>query len=122
MTRFLHFPAGKCRRWVKGLAHHRIVPEVVGPEGLDRLVLAMMEMPDARALIAGHYKDGFMAKLTSIAEERGVGGRVRFLARQITGADKEGVLFGLPVAVREPRQCRGRGNDSRAAGRSAEEV
>ena len=44
-------------------------------------------MPDARALIAGHDEDGFAAKLTSIAEERGVGGRVRFLARQITAGD-----------------------------------
>src|SRR5205823_13347030 len=70
-------------------------------KGLDRLILAMTEMPDARALIAGHDEDGFVAKLTSIAEERGVGGRVRFLARQITGADKEALfaaarLFALP--------------------------
>ncbi len=70
-------------------------------KGLDRLILAMAEMPDARALIAGHDEDGFAAKLASIAEERGVGGRVRFLARQITGADKEALfaaarLFALP--------------------------
>jgi glycosyltransferase involved in cell wall biosynthesis len=70
-------------------------------KGLDRLILAMTETSDARVLIAGHDEDGFAAKLQKISEQRGISNRVRFLARQITGADKEALfaaarLFVLP--------------------------
>jgi glycosyltransferase involved in cell wall biosynthesis len=70
-------------------------------KGLDRLVLAMSDLPNARALIAGHDEDGLADDLRSLAEKSGVGDRVRFLARQITGADKEALfvaarVFALP--------------------------
>ena len=70
-------------------------------KGLDRLILAMAEIPYARVVIAGNDEDDFAAKLRSIAEERRVSDRVRFVARQITGADKEALfaaarLFVLP--------------------------
>ena len=70
-------------------------------KGLDRLIRAMAEVPDARALIAGHDEDGLAVNLKSVAEECGVGDRIRFLPRQITGADKEALfacarLFALP--------------------------
>jgi glycosyltransferase involved in cell wall biosynthesis len=70
-------------------------------KGLDRLIRAMVELPNARALIAGNDEDGLTAKLQSLAEGLGVGDRVRVLPRQISGADKEALfaaarLFVLP--------------------------
>jgi glycosyltransferase involved in cell wall biosynthesis len=70
-------------------------------KGLDRLIKAMAEIPDARAVIAGHDEDGFEPSLRRIAEESGVEDRVRFLPRQISGSDKEALfdaarLFVLP--------------------------
>jgi glycosyltransferase involved in cell wall biosynthesis len=70
-------------------------------KGLDRLIRSVAKMPNVRALIAGHDEDGLAAKLRKIAEECGVGTRVLFLPRQITGADKEALfaaarLFALP--------------------------
>ena len=70
-------------------------------KGLDRLIRAMAELPNARALIAGNDEDGLAEKLRSLAEQSGVGDRVRFLPRQIGGADKEALfaaarLFALP--------------------------
>jgi glycosyltransferase involved in cell wall biosynthesis len=61
-------------------------------KGLDRLIRSLSEIRDARLLIAGNDENGLTAKLRRIAHECGVGQRIRFLARQITGADKE-VLF-----------------------------
>jgi glycosyltransferase involved in cell wall biosynthesis len=70
-------------------------------KGLDRLILAMAELPNARALIAGNDEEAFVNKLRSLAAQSGVGDRVRFLPRQISGADKEALfaaarLFALP--------------------------
>ena len=70
-------------------------------KGLDRLVQAMAEMPDARAVIAGHDEDGLAPSLRKVAQEHGVGERVRFLPRQVGGPDKEALfaaarLFTLP--------------------------
>jgi glycosyltransferase involved in cell wall biosynthesis len=70
-------------------------------KGLDRLIGALPELPNARALIAGNDEEGFTEKLRSLAAQFGVGDRVRFLPRQISGADKEALfararLFALP--------------------------
>jgi glycosyltransferase involved in cell wall biosynthesis len=70
-------------------------------KGLDRLVKAMAEMPDVRAVIAGYDDEGFEPSLRRVAEECGVGKRLRFLPRQISGPDKEALfdaarLFTLP--------------------------
>jgi glycosyltransferase involved in cell wall biosynthesis len=70
-------------------------------KGLDRLVKAMAEMPDVRAVIAGYDDEDFEPSLRRVAEECGVGGRVRFLPRLISGPDKEALfdaarLFTLP--------------------------
>ena len=78
-------------------------------KGLDRLVRAMAELPDARAVIAGNDEDGLSAKLRSVAEECGVGDRVRFLPRQISGADKE-ALFDAGPRVRLPSLSENFGN------------
>lgn len=70
-------------------------------KGLDCLIRSVAEMQDATALIAGHDEDGLAVNLRTIAEECGVRDRVRFLPRQIAGADKEALfgaarLFALP--------------------------
>ncbi len=70
-------------------------------KGLDRLIRAVAELPNARALIAGNDEEGLAHKLQSLVAQSGVGDRVRFLPRQISGADKEALfsaarLFALP--------------------------
>src|SRR5262245_15053179 len=70
-------------------------------KGLDRRVKAMAEIPDASVFIAGQDEDGFEPTLRRIADECGVGERVRFLPRQIGGPDREALfnaarLFTLP--------------------------
>jgi glycosyltransferase involved in cell wall biosynthesis len=70
-------------------------------KGLNRLIRAMVDMPNARALIAGNDEDGLASKLRGLADDTGVGERVRFLPRQISGADKEALfaaarVFALP--------------------------
>ena len=60
---------------------------------LDHLIRSLRDIRDARLLIAGNDEDGLTAKLQRIARECGVNNRVRILARQIAGADKE-ALFG----------------------------
>jgi glycosyltransferase involved in cell wall biosynthesis len=70
-------------------------------KGLDRLIRGIAELPHARAVIAGNDEEGYADKLEKLAAQFGVGDRVRILARQITGADKEALfagarLFALP--------------------------
>jgi glycosyltransferase involved in cell wall biosynthesis len=78
-------------------------------KGLDRLIRAMVELPTARAVIAGNDEDGLSAKLRGVAEEFGVGDRVRFLPRQISGADKE-ALFAAARAFALPSLSENFGN------------
>jgi glycosyltransferase involved in cell wall biosynthesis len=61
-------------------------------KGLDRLIGALSELPNVTALIAGNDEEGFTERLRSLAAQFGVGSRLRFLPRQISGADKE-LLF-----------------------------
>jgi len=70
-------------------------------KGLDRLIRAIAELPHTRALIAGNDDEGFVDKLRSLVAQSGVGDRVQFLPRHISGADKEALfsaarLFALP--------------------------
>jgi glycosyltransferase involved in cell wall biosynthesis len=68
-------------------------------KGLDRLILAIAELPQARALIAGNDDEGFVDKLRYLVAQTGVGERVRFLPRQISGADKEALFSAARVFV-----------------------
>ncbi len=61
-------------------------------KGLDRLIRAVAELQKAKLLIAGHDENDFAANLRIVVEECGVGDRVRFLPRQIIGADKEALF------------------------------
>jgi glycosyltransferase involved in cell wall biosynthesis len=70
-------------------------------KGLDRLIRAVAELPHGTALIAGNDDEGFVEKLRSLVAQAGVGDRVQFLPRQISGADKEALfaaarIFALP--------------------------
>jgi len=69
----------------------------------------MVELPNARALIAGNDEDGLSAKLRGAAEASGVGDRVRFLPRQVSGADKE-ALFATARAFALPSLSENFGN------------
>jgi glycosyltransferase involved in cell wall biosynthesis len=70
-------------------------------KGLDRLIRAMAALPNARVVIAGNNEESIVEKLQGLAQQSGVADRVRFLPRQIDGADKEALfaaarLFALP--------------------------
>jgi len=69
-------------------------------KGLDRLVRAMIQVPDARLVIAGNDEDGYAPQLLALAKNFGVGHRMHFIGpvhgaakwRAFAGAD----LFVLP--------------------------
>ena len=70
-------------------------------KGLDGLIRSAAEVQRVKVLIAGHDEDGLAENLRKLAEQYGIGDRVLFLPRQITGPDKEalfaaGRLFVLP--------------------------
>jgi glycosyltransferase involved in cell wall biosynthesis len=70
-------------------------------KGLDRLIRATATLPTAKVLIAGNDEDDLTPSLRTVAEEAGVGDRVRFLPRQIGAADREALfaaarVFALP--------------------------
>lgn len=62
-------------------------------KGLDRVIAALVEAPDVRAVMAGDDADGHAAFLNSEAARLGVGDRVTIIARHVSGGDKE-ALFG----------------------------
>ena len=89
-------------------------------KGLDRLIRSAAEVQRVKLLIAGHDEDGLAENLRKLAEQYGIGDRVLFLPRQITGPDKEALFAaGAPVraavALGELRQCRCRSDDTRFA-------
>ena len=61
-------------------------------KGLDRLLRAWAGVPGARLVIAGNDEEAYVPELMGIAEAAGVSARVQFLARSISGADKEALL------------------------------
>jgi glycosyltransferase involved in cell wall biosynthesis len=70
-------------------------------KGLDRLIRAMAELPNARAVIAGNDDESIVENLQGLAKQSGVRNRVQFLPRQIDGVDKEALfaaarVFALP--------------------------
>lgn len=62
-------------------------------KGLDRVIAALVEAPDVRAVMAGDDADGHAAFLSSEAARLGVADRVAIIARHVSGGDKE-ALFG----------------------------
>ena len=56
-------------------------------KGLDRLLRAMVQAPDIRAVIAGNDEEGCRASLEKLARECGVADRLRFL-EPVYGAAK----------------------------------
>ena len=55
-------------------------------KGLDRLIRALAQLPDATALIAGNDEERFAERLRILAKQTGAGDRVRLLPRQVGGA------------------------------------
>jgi len=66
-------------------------------KALDRLLRALVYIPNARLVIAGNDEEGEAAKLQAIAESCGVSDRVHFIVRHVTGADKEALFAGARV-------------------------
>jgi glycosyltransferase involved in cell wall biosynthesis len=70
-------------------------------KGLDRLIAAWAEVLDTQLVIAGNDEEGYLSELQGIAAKGGIEDRVTFLARFMSGADKEALfssacLFILP--------------------------
>lgn len=66
-------------------------------KALDRLLRALMHLPDVRLVIAGNDESGEAAKLRAVAESCGVANRVCFVARHVTGVDKEALFASAHV-------------------------
>ena len=60
-------------------------------KGLDRLIPAVAELPEALLAVAGPDEEGTRAGLEALAREAGAGERVRFLG-PVAGADKTALL------------------------------
>ena len=61
-------------------------------KGLDRLVAALPEAPQARVVLAGGDADGQAARLAAQARQLGVADRVAIVARHVDGVDKEALF------------------------------
>lgn len=67
-------------------------------KGLDRLIPALVRVPDAHLALAGNDEEGIRPRLEALARESGVAGRVVFLG-PVDGADKAALLHGCAVLV-----------------------
>lgn len=68
-------------------------------KGLDRLLRAFVRNGTGLLVIAGTDDEGLGARLTALARELGIDGRVRILPRTIAGADKEYLFRAAKVFV-----------------------
>ncbi len=69
-------------------------------KGLDRLILAMVHVPDTRLVIAGNDEEGYQPVLEALAHEHGIEERVHF-AGPVHGEEKwdlirSAAVFALP--------------------------
>ncbi len=67
-------------------------------KGLDRLLPALAQVPEATLAIAGNDEEGYRAPLEQLAGETGVAERVLFLG-PVHGADKAALLAGAAALV-----------------------
>ena len=67
-------------------------------KGLDRLIRSWKDVPYT-LVIAGNDEDGYLAELLSLVKERDVSNRILFLARSITGSDKEALFASARIFV-----------------------
>lgn len=67
-------------------------------KGLERLIAALPQVPDAHLAVAGNDEEGLLPRLVALAAERGVTERVTFLG-PVIGADKAALLQGAEVLV-----------------------
>lgn len=70
-------------------------------KGLDRLIKSWVKIPGTRLVIAGNDEENYLPTLQALAKEIGVEKQIIFVARGVTGADKEALfraanLFVLP--------------------------
>jgi glycosyltransferase involved in cell wall biosynthesis len=67
-------------------------------KGLDRLIPALAQVPEATLAVAGNDEEGYRAPLERLARETGVAERVLFLG-PVHGADKAALLAGAEALV-----------------------
>ena len=67
-------------------------------KGLDRLIPALKQVPNAQLLIAGNDEEGYRTKLEALAKQAGVDDRVHFLG-MVDGAAKTALLRDVDMLV-----------------------
>jgi glycosyltransferase involved in cell wall biosynthesis len=68
-------------------------------KGLDRLVPAMIAVPDAHLAIVGNDEEGLLPKLVALVDRHGLGGRVTFVPRVVERADRDRLMAAAKVFV-----------------------
>lgn len=68
-------------------------------KGIERLIDAMVDLPGRRALIVGNDEEGLLPVLRERVASIGLAGRIGFLPRSVSGADKEALFQKASVFV-----------------------
>jgi glycosyltransferase involved in cell wall biosynthesis len=68
-------------------------------KGLDRLVPAMLEVPEAQLAVVGNDEDGLVPELEALVRRNGLVGRISFLSRNVQGPDKLRLLTAAKALV-----------------------
>lgn len=68
-------------------------------KGLDRLIKSVQLIHDAHLVIAGNDEEDYLPKLRLMVSENNLEGRVSFIPRIISGADKEALYAAAKVFV-----------------------
>jgi glycosyltransferase involved in cell wall biosynthesis len=79
------------REWIGAGPFFLFLGRVNWKKGLDRLILALLDLPAVRLAVAGPDEDGHRAELEELARWGSVGDRVRFLG-PVHGGDKLALL------------------------------
>jgi glycosyltransferase involved in cell wall biosynthesis len=106
------------RRVVEGGPYFLFLGRIHWKKGLDRLILALLDLPEARLAVAGPDEEGQRADLEALARGGGAEDRVTFLG-PVDGDDKT-ALLGNALALVLPSASENFANvvlESMAAGR-----
>jgi len=68
-------------------------------KGLDRLIKAIPFVPDAHLVIAGNDEEDYLPELQRLVTENKLEGRVSFVPRNVSGANKEALYAAAKIFV-----------------------